>query len=50
MLKEPFASQFETGISKENLTQLTHVSRLLDEILNRAPTVMRLCRFVGLYP
>lgn len=45
MLKEPFASQFETGISKEKLTQLTHVSRLLDEILNRAPD--RYAAYVG---
>jgi 2-isopropylmalate synthase len=37
MLKEPFASQFETGLTLENLAQITHVSRLLDEILNRAP-------------
>ena len=37
MLKEPFASQFETGVTKEGLAQLTHVSRLLDEILTRAP-------------
>jgi 2-isopropylmalate synthase len=37
MLKEPYASQFETGVSIEKLKQLTHVSRLLDEILNRAP-------------
>jgi 2-isopropylmalate synthase len=36
-LKEPYASQFETGITREALTKLTHVSRLLDEILNRAP-------------
>jgi 2-isopropylmalate synthase len=45
MLKEPFASQFETGLKKENLTQLTHVSRLLDEILNRAPD--RYAAYVG---
>jgi 2-isopropylmalate synthase len=45
MLKEPFASQFETGISRDNLTQLTHVSRLLDEILNRAPD--RYAAYVG---
>ncbi len=45
MLKEPFASQFQTGVSKENLTQLTHVSRLLDEILNRAPG--RYAAYVG---
>jgi len=37
MLKEPYASQFETGVSAEQLSRLTHVSRLLDEILNRAP-------------
>jgi 2-isopropylmalate synthase len=45
MLKEPFASQFETGVSKQGLTQLTHVSRLLDEILNRAPD--RYAAYVG---
>jgi 2-isopropylmalate synthase len=37
MLKEPYALQFETGVSFEKLKQLTHVSRLLDEILNRSP-------------
>ncbi len=37
MLKEPFASQFETGISRANLARVIQVSRLLDEILNRAP-------------
>jgi 2-isopropylmalate synthase len=37
LLKEQFASRFETGVSKANLARLTHVSRLLDEILNRAP-------------
>jgi 2-isopropylmalate synthase len=45
MLKEPFASQFETGLSRDNLTQLAHVSRLLDEILNRAPD--RYAAYVG---
>ena len=45
MLKEPYASQFETGISRENLAQMTHVSRLLDEILNRAPN--RHAAYVG---
>ncbi len=38
MLKEPYASQFEIGVSQENLKRLTQVSRLLDEILNRAPS------------
>ncbi|HXL70158.1 MAG TPA: citramalate synthase [Rhizomicrobium sp.] len=37
MLKEPYASQFETGISRDGLARITQLSRLLDEILNRAP-------------
>ncbi|HXC54448.1 MAG TPA: citramalate synthase [Rhizomicrobium sp.] len=37
LLKEPYASQFETGVSRERLAGLTRLSRLLDEILNRAP-------------
>src|SRR6185369_347042 len=37
LLKEPFASRFETGIRIENLKQITHVSRTLDDMLNRAP-------------
>jgi len=45
MLKEPFASQFETGITRENLKQISHVSRLLDEILNRSPN--RYAPYVG---
>ncbi|HVP85028.1 MAG TPA: citramalate synthase [Rhizomicrobium sp.] len=45
LLKEPYASQFETGISLEQLARLTHVSRLLDEILNRAPN--RHAAYVG---
>ncbi len=45
MLKEPFASRFETGVGFENLKQLTHVSRLLDEILNRSPD--RYAAYVG---
>jgi 2-isopropylmalate synthase len=38
MLKEPYASQFEIGVSRDNLKRLTQTSRLLDEILNRAPS------------
>ncbi len=38
MLKEPFVSQFETGVTREALKTLTQASRLLDEILNRVPT------------
>ncbi len=37
MLKEPFASAFETGVTPAQLARITSVSRLLDEILNRAP-------------
>jgi 2-isopropylmalate synthase len=36
---------YETGISKETLARLTHVSRLLDERLNRAPA--RNAAYVG---
>jgi 2-isopropylmalate synthase len=45
MLKEPFASGLEIGVSADQLMQLTHVSRLLDEILNRAPD--RYAPYVG---
>ncbi|MBE7637136.1 citramalate synthase [Sneathiella sp. P13V-1] len=37
MLKEPFKSKFDIGISKEGLKGLLGASRLLDEILNRTP-------------
>jgi 2-isopropylmalate synthase len=46
LLKEPYASQFETGVSWEQLGHITQVSRLLDEILNRAPG--RHAPYVGL--
>lgn len=36
-LKREFADRFEIGVPDEKLKQLTHVSRKLDEILNRAP-------------
>ena len=45
MLKEPYASQFEIGISKAALAGITQISRLLDEILNRAPN--RYAAYVG---
>ena len=45
MLKEPYASQFTTGVTGETLAKLTSVSRLLDEILNRAP--QRHAAYVG---
>lgn len=37
LLKEPYASQFETGVTAEGLASLTKVSRMLDDILNRVP-------------
>ncbi|WP_420002897.1 citramalate synthase [Arenibacterium sp. LLYu02] len=37
LLKEPYASQFETGVPRNALVRLTKVSRMLDEILNRVP-------------
>ena len=46
LLKEPYSSMFETGVSREQLAQLTATSRLLDEILNRAPE--RHSAYVGL--
>ncbi|MEJ0024431.1 MAG: citramalate synthase [Rhizomicrobium sp.] len=45
LLKEPYASQFETGVGRDQLAQLVRVSRLLDEILNRAPN--RHAAYVG---
>ncbi len=37
VLKEPYRSQLETGISDEALEGVTRISRMLDEILNRVP-------------
>lgn len=37
LLKEPYVSRFETGISVENLKLLPQASLLLDDILNRVP-------------
>jgi 2-isopropylmalate synthase len=45
MLKEPFATQFETGLTSDHLKTLTRASRMLDEILNRAPN--RHAAYVG---
>src|SRR5579871_1612900 len=36
-LKDEFAARFDIGVSTEQLASLTHVSRTLDEMLNRAP-------------
>ncbi|KIC37488.1 citramalate synthase [Leisingera sp. ANG-M7] len=45
LLKEPYASQFETGVSLEALAGLTRNSRMLDDILNRVP--VRQAAYVG---
>jgi 2-isopropylmalate synthase len=37
MLKADYAERFETGVTPEKLYTLTHASRILDELLNRAP-------------
>jgi 2-isopropylmalate synthase len=37
MLKPSYASRFETAVTPDALKKLTSTSRLLDEILNRAP-------------
>ncbi len=45
LLKEPFRSQFDTGIAPEKLEGLTRLSRMLDDILNRVP--QRQAPYVG---
>ncbi|UWQ39026.1 citramalate synthase [Leisingera aquaemixtae] len=45
LLKEPYASRFETGVSLKALAGLTRISRMLDDILNRVP--VRQAAYVG---
>jgi 2-isopropylmalate synthase len=45
LLKEPYASRFETGVSPDALEGITRVSRQLDDILNRVP--LRSAPYVG---
>ena len=45
MLKEPYASLYDTQVTKEGLKGLTRVSRMLDDILNRIPE--KQAAFVG---
>ncbi|WP_300055537.1 citramalate synthase [uncultured Roseobacter sp.] len=45
LLKEPYASRFEIGVTRDALKGLTRTSRMLDEILNRVP--FRQAAFVG---
>ena len=37
LLKEPYRSRFETGVTEKALKGLTRISRMLDDILNRVP-------------
>ncbi len=37
MLKSEYAERYETSVTPEKLRKLTHASRILDELLNRAP-------------
>ncbi|MGV8987845.1 MAG: citramalate synthase [Cypionkella sp.] len=45
LLKEPYASRFETGVSPQALKGLLRDSRMLDDILNRVP--LRQAPYVG---
>ncbi|WP_424940068.1 citramalate synthase [Aliiroseovarius sp. S253] len=45
LTKEPYASQFETGVGHDALSGLTRMSRQLDDILNRVPN--KSAPFVG---
>ncbi len=45
LLKEPYASRFDTGVTPKALSGLTRVSRMLDDILNRVP--LRSAPYVG---
>lgn len=37
LLKAPYAGRYRIGVAREALSGLTQVSRMLDEVLNRAP-------------
>ncbi len=45
LLKEPYASRFDIGVTKKALATLTRSSRMLDDILNRVP--LRSAPYVG---
>ena len=45
LLKEPFKSHFETGVSAASLKNILKTSRMLDDILNRVP--LRAAAYVG---
>ncbi|MGB3148449.1 MAG: citramalate synthase [Paracoccaceae bacterium] len=37
LLKEPYASRYDIGVTRQALASLTRVSRMLDDLLNRVP-------------
>ncbi len=45
LLKEPYASKYDTGVAQSSLQSMTKISRMLDDILNRVPT--KQAPFVG---
>jgi 2-isopropylmalate synthase len=45
LLKEPYKSRFETGVSEASLRNLLKTSRMLDDVLNRVP--LRAAPYVG---
>ena len=45
LLKEPYASQFDTRVTREALGSMVRLSRTLDDILNRVP--LRSAPYVG---
>ena len=45
LLKKPFTDKFHTGITLDNLKELTRASRLMDDVLNRVPN--RFAPYVG---
>ncbi len=45
LLKEPYASAYQIGVSPEALKTLTRASRILDDVLNRVPS--RAAPYVG---
>ncbi|PTE23610.1 citramalate synthase [Cereibacter changlensis JA139] len=45
LLKQPYATRFDTGVTREALKGITRTSRMLDDILNRVPR--RAAAYVG---
>ncbi len=45
LLKEPYKSAYEIGVSIDKLSSLTKVSRMLDDVLNRVPN--KFAAYVG---